>query len=355
MRQRTNYSEPSSDVEYQAQILKGVSRTFALTIPQLPPELCPVVSNAYLLCRIADTIEDQAALLPQQKHCFSEQFTNIVAGEDSVLDFAEKLVPLLSPNTLDAERDLVANTARVVRITHGFNDTQRPALEHCIRVMADGMSQFQRGKSLNGLENLSQLDRYCYYVAGVVGEMLTTLFCDYSEEISQNKEALSKLAVSFGQGLQMTNILKDIWEDRACGACWLPRDVFRAEGFDLRELKPDGFSDAFGRGLVELIGIASMHLNNALSYTLLLPRKEKKIRRFCLWAIGMAILTLRKIHRRLDFSAGDQVKISRRSVQATIAVTNVFVSSDYALRFLFNLFTRSLPAPRRYERIVTVA
>lgn len=355
MKQRTNYSEQSSDAEYQAQILKGVSRTFALTIPQLPPELCAVVSNAYLLCRIADTIEDQAALPPPQKHYFSKQFTKIVAGEDSVLEFAEKLVPLLSPNTLDAERDLVANTARVVRITHDFNDTQRPALQRCIRVMADGMSQFQRGKSLDGLEDLAQLDRYCYCVAGVVGEMLTTLFCDYSEEIMQNKEALSKLAVSFGQGLQMTNILKDIWEDRARGACWLPRDVFGAEGFDLTALKPDEFSDAFGRGLVELIGIASMHLNNALSYTLLLPRQEKKIRRFCLWAIGMAILTLRKIHRRLNFSAGHQVKISRGSVKATIAITSAFVGSDYTLRFLFDLFTRSLPSPRRYEGTVPVA
>lgn len=355
MRQQADYSGSSSDVDYQAQILKGVSRTFALTIPQLPPELCPVVSNAYLLCRIADTIEDQAALLPQQKHRLSKQFTKIVAGEDSVLDFTEKLVPLLSPNTLDAERDLVANTARVVRITQGFNDTQRPALQRCIRVMAEGMSQFQRGKSLEGLKNLSQLDRYCYYVAGVVGEMLTTLFCDYSDEINKNKDALRKLAVSFGQGLQMTNILKDIWEDRARGACWLPRDVFRAEGFDLSDLEPGGFSDAFGRGLVELIGITRMHLNNALAYTLLLPRNEKKIRRFCLWAIGMAVLTLRRIYGRLNFTAGHQVKISRRSVKATIAVTSVFVSSDQMLRFLFELVTRGLPSPRRYEGVVTAA
>ena len=45
-----------------AQLLEGVSRTFALTIPQLPAVLAPVVANAYLLCRIQDTIEDEPTL-----------------------------------------------------------------------------------------------------------------------------------------------------------------------------------------------------------------------------------------------------------------------------------------------------
>ena len=56
--------------------------------------------------------------------------------------------------------------------------------------------------------------------------MLTDLFCDYSPEIAARGEELRRHAVSFGQGLQMTNILKDVWEDRRRGACWLPRDVF---------------------------------------------------------------------------------------------------------------------------------
>jgi len=48
----------STDEGYQDRILPHVSRTFALTIPQLPPRLRIAVTNAYLLCRIADTIED---------------------------------------------------------------------------------------------------------------------------------------------------------------------------------------------------------------------------------------------------------------------------------------------------------
>src|SRR5690606_19752579 len=45
----------SADIAYQAQILPGVSRTFALTIPVLPERLAEVVTNAYLLCNRKST------------------------------------------------------------------------------------------------------------------------------------------------------------------------------------------------------------------------------------------------------------------------------------------------------------
>ncbi|MCF6364258.1 MAG: squalene/phytoene synthase family protein, partial [Gammaproteobacteria bacterium] len=61
--------------ELQNYLLLGVSRTFALTIPQLPAELCRVVSNGYLLCRIVDTIEDDPALDATQKRHYSRLFT----------------------------------------------------------------------------------------------------------------------------------------------------------------------------------------------------------------------------------------------------------------------------------------
>ena len=51
----------NSASNFQDQILPHVSRTFALTIPQLPMPLRTAVTNAYLLCRIADTIEDEPA------------------------------------------------------------------------------------------------------------------------------------------------------------------------------------------------------------------------------------------------------------------------------------------------------
>jgi len=336
----------TTDEIYQSDILTGVSRTFALTIPQLPPALCKVISNGYLLCRIADTIEDEPDLTPIQKKEFSQQFIQVVAGDTNPSDFSQALFPLLSDSTLVAEKDLIFNTPRVIRLTHNFTPPQHAALHRCVRIMAEGMAEFQQNSSLAGLKDLSELDRYCYYVAGVVGEMLTDLFCDYSRQIAEQQPSLQSLAPSFGQALQMTNILKDIWDDQQRGVCWLPREVFAPLGFDLKNLSPGHYDPAFGNGLIELIAVAHTHLHNALRYTLLIPPNEKGIRRFCLWALGMAVLTLRRIVKKLDFCQGQQVKISRRSVKATIFVTNLATGSDTALRSLFYLLTRLLPAEK---------
>ena len=347
MRSAVSELSRSADLACQERILQGVSRTFALTIPQLPGPLARAVGNAYLLCRIADTIEDEPTLDARQKHDFSELFTAVLAQEEPAQRFVDGLTPLLSPYTSANERELVRNTARVVRITHSFSPGQQEALQRCVRIMSRGMAEFQEGCTLSGLPGMCDLDRYCYHVAGVVGEMLTELFCEHAPAIGTQRAKLLDLAVSFGQGLQMTNILKDLWEDRARGACWLPRDVFARAGFDLDELAPNTRSPAFEEGLAELIGIARQHLAEALVYTLMMPERETGIRRFCLRALGMAVLTLRRIYANLGFHAGDEVKISRASVRATVVVTDLTARRDPILRGLFALFTRPLPpAPR---------
>ncbi|MEM9056000.1 MAG: phytoene/squalene synthase family protein [Pseudomonadota bacterium] len=326
-----------------------MSRTFALTIPQLPPALREAVTNAYLLCRIADTIEDEAALNAAEKSRFHDEFVAVVEGAAPAGAFAGSLDPLLTGRTVPAERELVRNTARIVRVTHSFADPQRSALQRCVAVMCRGMPGFARKRSLAGLETLEELNRYCYCVAGVVGEMLTSLFCDHSPRIARHRQRLMGLAVSFGQGLQMTNILKDIWDDRRSATCWLPREIFNAAGFELSGLDAARHDKAFAAGLKTLVGVAHGHLQNALTYTLTIPRDERGIRRFCLWAIGLAVLTLRGIHRRPDFTEAGQIKVSRRALKATIVATNLTAGSNAGLRALFALATAGLPAAAALE------
>ena len=339
-----------SDLAYQRAALEGVSRTFALTIPELPDTLRDVVGNAYLLCRITDCIEDEPALTPQEKHCFAGRFVEVVGGREDPAVFGPDLAAALSASTPGAERDLVANTAKVIRITRRFREKQRRAIAECVRTMASGMSEFQQLDTAAGLRDLRQLNRYCYVVAGVVGEMLTELFCDYSIEIRKRQDALLPLAVSFGQGLQMTNILKDVWEDLDRGACWLPRDIFGQAGFDLRRLPAGRGDPAFGRGVVDLVAIARGHLANALRFVQLIPVRETGIRRHCVWALGMAVLTLRRIHATPTFGSGREVKISRRTVRAVTALGSSVSTSNRALDVLFNLLVRGLPLSRRDDR-----
>jgi farnesyl-diphosphate farnesyltransferase len=335
-------SASADDFAYQSAILPGVSRTFALTIPVLPHELAIVMTNAYLLCRLADTIEDDVGLDNDQKSQFHARFVAVVKGEQSAEKFAAELFPLLSSRSLPAERELVQNTAAVIRVTHGFSQPVRDALTRCVTIMCKGMPEFQRHKSLRGLEDLDELAEYCYYVAGVVGEMCTELFCLHCQALAPRREKMLELAVSFGQGLQMTNILKDIWDDRQANACWLPRSVF-AQDFDLARLEDLHQSDAFRDGLERLIGIAHAHLRNALEYTCMIPKREKGIRRFCLWALGLAVLTLRNLHAHPSFRSGAEVKVSRRTVKATVLATNLTLLSNRALKLIFSRAADGLP------------
>ncbi len=337
----TGINSDDQDQAFQQMLLQGVSRTFALTIPQLPAALVKPVANAYLLCRIIDTIEDEPALTRLERRRFSEQFVESLDSPSGALFFAESLAPRLSRHTLPAEQQLVRETPRVLGITATFNDRQKGALRGCVSGMARGMVEFHSRHGLRGLEDQPEMDRYCYFVAGIVGEMLTHLFCDYSRDIAVREKQLMALSVSFGQGLQMTNILKDIWADYARGYCWLPRRLFADNGFDLTLLDPDRSDPSFDAGLRQLIGIAHGHLRNALTYTLLLPRQEVGIRRFCLQALAMAMLTLRKLNHYPGNP--EQVKIRRSSVRLTVAVTTLTSSRNGVLKQLFRGLALGLP------------
>jgi farnesyl-diphosphate farnesyltransferase len=332
-----------SDESYQEQILPHVSRTFALTIPQLPPALRLAVANAYLLCRIADTIEDEPACSPAETYAFLERFRGVVADAGDAELLALEVDQRLSGSTLPTERDLIRNMARVLRVTGSLSPVQRAAIQRCIDLMCYGMPRFQSTASIKGLTYKTDLDEYCYYVAGVVGDMLTELFCEYSREIALHRSDLQRRAVSFAQGLQMTNILKDVWEDRSRGACWLPQEAFTPHGIDLAHLQPEARDPRFNAGMHELVGVAHAHLRNALDYTLFIPGSEPGIRRFCLWAIGLAVLTLRKIVKNPGFTRGTQVKISHSAVALTRSLTDFAVRNDWLLRRLFDLAARGLP------------
>ncbi|HEX7324577.1 MAG TPA: phytoene/squalene synthase family protein [Rhodanobacteraceae bacterium] len=344
MSARASTGSPRRAAEaYQQQILPAVSRTFALTIPQLDPRLRTVIANAYLLCRIADTIEDEQALPGDVKQQFHDRFTRVVAATEDPASFARDLAPMLHGSSLDAERELVAHTASIIEITDSFNLTQRESLARCIRTMCTGMPRFERSASTAGLADMHEMDRYCYYVAGIVGQTLTDLFCDYSPRIAEQHEKMAALDVSFGQGLQMTNILKDFWEDRERGVCWLPHDLFARAGVQLQDLHPGDVPAAFGQIYAQLIGITHSHLRNALNYTLLIPEKEVGIRRFCLIAVGLAMRTLASILAKPGFTAGADVKVSRQVVKKIVIVTRLFAGYSHVLQRWFTRLADGLP------------
>ena len=99
------------------------------------------------------------------------------SGDHLIYDSVRGTNKRLQPNATDAEHNLIANTEKVIRVTHSFNKRQLSALNRCVSIMCKGMAKYQIEESLNGLKNIKDMNDYCYHVAGVVGEMLTELFC----------------------------------------------------------------------------------------------------------------------------------------------------------------------------------
>jgi farnesyl-diphosphate farnesyltransferase len=141
-----------SDQDYQDAILVHVSRTFALTIPELPAGLRATVTCAYLLCRIADTIEDEPTLTAEDKVRYLRQFSSVVGAQSDAAQLAAELGPRLSDRTPAHERDLVGNLTRVVSSVRLMERREQAAIRRCVEYMCHGMHQFQRTASVRGLD-----------------------------------------------------------------------------------------------------------------------------------------------------------------------------------------------------------
>jgi farnesyl-diphosphate farnesyltransferase len=311
---------PSTDLAYQKAILGSVSRTFALTIPLLPPLIEKVVGNTYLLCRIVDTVEDAADLSPETKQKLSQLFLDAVLEKSPVESFVEPCLKALDHYGNLDELDLIAHTPTVLRILQTCSKEDQTAVSRCVSIMSEGMSYFHGKQTQAGLEDLREFEKYCYVVAGVVGELLTTVFSNHSSAFAKSMKGHDDLAIAFGQALQMTNILKDSPEDHARGVSWKPANVSQKV----------------------LLKISYQKLQDSLSYILLIPKSELGMRRFCFLAFGLAVMTLSKIAKRNEFSNKDELKLSRKTVMVFYTFTKFAVRSDALIQTFFNLFSKSL-------------
>lgn len=72
-------------------------------------------------------------------------------------------------------------------------------------------------------DTIEELRTYCYRVASVVGLWLTELF-------GVHDAATLERAASLGIAMQLTNIVRDVGEDRERGRLYLPRELMRRRG-----------------------------------------------------------------------------------------------------------------------------
>ncbi|MBA3686146.1 MAG: squalene/phytoene synthase family protein [Planctomycetes bacterium] len=350
-------STAAGDRAWCEAMLPRVSRTFAACIQLLPRPLDHQVLIAYLLCRIADTVEDTADLPLAQKQRLLAHFRACLdeGGPDAA--------PLAAafPEPRDDDERLTAHADRALREFRALPTAQRAAIRPWVSEMCEGMAAFAakhadaKPGGLQALGDLADLDRYCYYVAGTVGHLLTELFRLHHHRVTSRHYAkLKALSTSFGLGLQLTNIIKDVADDRGRGWSFVPRQLCSLAGITPEELLEPGRRTQANQVMDQLIGKARRHLDDALGYCISLPRSQYRIRLFCLTPLYFAIRTLRLAAQdpRL-LEPGHKVKISRAAVYRTIRVAFLIAPNNHLVRAYYRMLAggkRGTPWPsRRWE------
>jgi farnesyl-diphosphate farnesyltransferase len=91
-------------------IIGRVSRTFAIGISVLPGDLGKAVLVGYLLCRIADTVEDDGTATAARRQALLARFCNVLRGPAAAESFASEASDIAAA---DAYLDLLRGTKLV--------------------------------------------------------------------------------------------------------------------------------------------------------------------------------------------------------------------------------------------------
>lgn len=208
-------------------MLKGVSRSFYLTLRLLPKPMRPAASLGYLLARSSDTLADTAAApLDLRLKCLGE-FERAVAGE---ADAPRWPVSLLNAIPDVRERHLLESAGEVLGGLRRLPAAEAGLVREVFAIIVSGqrmdLERFAGASRKNpvALPDDGALEDYAWRVAGCVGAFWTKLgFLTMGERFSKAPQALLlEQGIAYGKGLQLVNILRDLAADLAVGRCYLP-------------------------------------------------------------------------------------------------------------------------------------
>jgi len=323
-----------TDLDWCKAMLPKVSRTFAMGIQMLPDPFTSWVTVGYLLCRVVDTVEDTEDIdWPIRRRLFTH-FENALIDGDCT-DFLADAHRFED----DDDGELSRGLDRIVRLMMTFPSPVQNSMRKWIGEMSGGMALYARrhafGPGRTTVQDLPDLERYCYFVAGTVGHLLTDLFLLGCPETQAHAQRLRSHAEAFGLLLQMTNIVKDVTDDWPRGWCFIPETVCVANGTTSDKLIDPAHSAAGIRSVDAVNLHARQFYGEAVSYVIALPKEAEALRRFCLFPMLLAGKTLElALGNPAVVDSDTQVKISRATVAEMAQRVEALLADDGTLSAL---------------------
>jgi phytoene/squalene synthetase len=254
-------------IEFYQKHLDRVSRSFALCIGRLDTPLRRWVSLTYLVCRILDTVEDARwRRLSEQIKTF-EEFNAFLSAPEKVPNIGDWSTRF--PDGLpEGEVELLREAEIIFKDLHELPTSVRGSIQSLVGSMSAGMRHFaeRRGSGVMRLSGLAEVNQYCFFVAGIVGETLANLLAAVDSRMPMSAELLRD-SHRFGLFLQKVNLLKDQFKDEKEGRFLIPE---RSQVF------ASLYEDAQG----------------ALRYIEAIPVEQESYRVFCLWSLFLGLATL---------------------------------------------------------------
>jgi farnesyl-diphosphate farnesyltransferase len=325
-------------IEFCREILPAVSRTFSISIRLLPGELGAAVRCAYLICRVADTIEDERTFSADEKASLFDSLTGILSDRDptTCLETLLESAPRLTSSP--ADRRLIENSHLVFVAYRALPEVTRGHVRRWTSEMIVGMRKFVLAYPHGvRIQSLDEYKEYCYYVAGTVGYLVTDLWHEHSPSIGSRRYAmLRERCQGFAEALQTVNILKDVARDAEQeNSIYIPEQLLKAHGGGHATIFLPERAHATRAALKTLIQLAWRDLEQAKAYVLTIPRRAVAIRLSCALPLLFAYATLRDLTRLVEHPVRDGVvKISRAEVKSLTILSVAGVLSNRAMSSL---------------------
>ena len=208
-------------------LLKGVSRSFYLSLRLLPRPMRGAASLGYLLARASDTLADASAAPVVARLRALDVFTRAISGGGPPPRWD---VSVIQSVTDPRERILLENVDPLFAWLERLPHDEAALVREVVGIIIGGQKlDIERFCSACGgnpvsLADDAELEDYTWRVAGCVGAFWTKLgFLTLGERFSkQAPDRLIGMGIAYGRGLQLVNILRDMAADLTAGRCYLP-------------------------------------------------------------------------------------------------------------------------------------
>ncbi|XP_061100129.1 squalene synthase isoform X1 [Conger conger] len=285
--------------------LNQTSRSFAAVIQALDGQLRHAVCIFYLVLRALDTVEDDMSIPLQKKVPLLHNFHNFLY--DPEWNFTE---------SQEKDRQVLEDFPTISTEFRNLGQEYQEVISDICHRMGVGMAEFLEKK----VGSMKEWDKYCHYVAGLVGIGLSRLFSASQledPEVGQDHE----LANSMGLFLQKTNIIRDYLEDQRDGRAFWPKEAWNQFANHLEDFAKPQHLDSALACLNLLVTDALHHVPDVISY--LTHLRNQSVFNFCAIPQVMAIATLSACYNNPQVFQG-VVKIRKgQAVTLMMQATNI--------------------------------